>query len=144
MDLFDWFHRLLRRQAEPAARVEARPSSVPPGTSSLSGLLDALDEIAQAHPELLDTDVRERVWSVVEQRYVELDPTYEIPQELGMFSEGANRRLRAALEHHLKNLVTIAQIFKLDTRAKRLRTLQNPAVKSEPNGHTYDYFLGSP
>jgi len=110
----------------------------------MSGLLDALDEIAEVHAELLDTAVRERLWEVVEHRYVKLDATYQIPEQLGMFSEAANRRLRAALEHHLTNLVTIAEIFKLDTEAKRLRTLQNPAVKSEPHGHTYDYFLGSP
>jgi hypothetical protein len=144
MGLFDWIRRRLhRRRKDSPDRVPASPS-VPPGTSSLSGLLNALDEIAEAHPELLDTDVRERIWEVVEHRYVKLDPTYEIPTDLGMFSEQANGRLRSALEHHLKNLVTIADIFRLDTPAKRLRTLQNPSVKSEPNGHAYDYFLGSP
>jgi hypothetical protein len=73
-----------------------------------------------------------------------LDPKYEIPLDLGMFCAEANQRLRAALEHHLKNLVTVAEIFDLDTEAKRLRTLLNPAVKSAPDGHTYDYFLGAP
>jgi hypothetical protein len=48
------------------------PSSTRPGSSSLSGLLNALDEIAEEHAELLDTDVRERVWEVVERRYVKL------------------------------------------------------------------------
>jgi hypothetical protein len=110
----------------------------------LSGLLDALDEVAQEHEELLDTDVRERLWQVIERRYVKLDATYEIPEDLGMFSKGGNRKLRAALQQHLGNLVAIAEAFRLDTEAKRLRTLLNPGVKSEPGGHTYDYFLGSP
>jgi hypothetical protein len=110
----------------------------------LSGLLDALDEIAEAHPELLDTDVRERMSSVIERRYVKLDLSFKVPGDLGMFSATANEKLRAALEQHLTNLTTIADIFKLDTETKRLRTLRNPAVKSEPHGHTYDYFLGSP
>jgi hypothetical protein len=47
-----------------------------------------------------------------------------------MFSERANRRLRAALEHHPKILVTIPEILELDTETKRLRTVQTPAVKS--------------
>jgi hypothetical protein len=116
----------------------------PPGSSSLSGLLDALEEVAEAHPELFDTDVRERLWTVVERRYVRLDLGYEIPNDLGMHTEGANLRLRAVLEQHLKNLTTIAEIFKLDTEAKRLRTLQNPAVRSQQQGLTYDAFFGSP
>lgn len=118
--------------------------TTPPGSSSLSGLLDALDKVAEEHEELLDTDVRERLWEVIERRYVKLDPTYEIPEDLGMFSEAGNRKLRAALEQHLRNLVAIAECFRLDTETKRLRTLLNPAVKSEPHGYTYEHLFGAP
>jgi hypothetical protein len=107
-------------------------------------LLDALDEVAREHEELLDTDVRERLWEAIERRYVKLDSSYEIPEDLGMLSEAGNRKLGAALKQHLGNLVAIAEAFRLDTEAKRLRTLLNPNVKSEPGGHTYDYFIGAP
>jgi len=124
--------------------VVPKPSSVPPGTSSLSGLLDALEEVAEAHSELFDTEVRERMWEVVEGRYVRLDDHYEIPEDLGMFTKDGNLRLRAVLEQHLKNLATVAEVFELDTEAKRLRTLQNPAVRSERRGLAYDAFFGAP
>jgi hypothetical protein len=117
---------------------------VQPGTSSLAGLLDALEQVAEAHAEVFDTDVRERIWEVVECRYVRLDHSYEIPADLGMFSEQGNRTLRAALEHHLRNLVTVAEVFKLDTDAKRLRSFQNASVKSQHQGFRYDDFFGAP
>ena len=125
---------------------EEAPSipGTPPGSSSLSGLLDGLEEVGEAHPELFDTDVRERLWTVVERRYVQLDRAYEIPRDLGMFSEDGNALLHAALEQHVGNLVAIASAFRLDTEAKRLRTLQNPAVKSARQGLTYDAFFGAP
>ena len=61
-----------------------------------------------------------------------------------MFSPEANEKLRRALDLHLTNLVAIADVFRLDTKEQRLRTLQNPSVKSEPSGYTYDQFLGAP
>ncbi|MBN2382563.1 hypothetical protein JXQ70_06755 [bacterium] len=139
MGLREW----LRQNVSFSLWGPPRPT-IPPGTSSLSGLLDALDEIAQEHTELLDSDVRKRLWQVIERRYVKLDATYEIPQDLGMASEAGNRRLRAALAQHLGNLIAIAEAFRLDSEAKRLRTLLNPAVRSEPHGHTYDYFFAAP
>jgi hypothetical protein len=146
MGLREWLRaRFVAPKGAPLQRRgDPLPPTVPPGTSSLSGLLNALDEVAREHEELLDTHVRERVWLAIERRYVKLDATYEIPEDLGMLSTTGNRKLRVALEQHLGNLVAIAEAFRLDTETKRLRTLLNPGVRSEPGGHTYDYFLGSP
>jgi hypothetical protein len=143
----NWLRRLVSRlsgQASRQPRADPRPPSVPPGTSSLAGLLDALEEVAESHPELLDTDVREQLWDVIERKYVHLDRQYTIPEDLGMFSPEANSMLRRVLDHHLNNLVTIADLFRLDTEAERLRTILNPTVRSTPGGHSYDYFLGQP
>ena len=115
-----------------------------PGTASLSGLLDGLESVGEAHPELFDTDVRERLWTVIERRYVQLDSAYEIPSDLGMFSDEGNARLRTVLHQHVGNLVAIAEAFQLDTEAKRLQSFQNPDVKSAHQGLTYDAFFGAP
>jgi hypothetical protein len=132
--------------AEPPIRItrkEPRPTP-PPGSSALSGLLDALEEVAEQHEEIFDTDVRERMWEVIQHRYLRLEPGFAIPADLGLFSNAGNRRLREALEHHLRNLVAVADVFALDTEDKRLRTISNPAVTSEPRGYRFDDFFGAP
>ena len=118
-----WLRMTRALRGRPRTSVVLAPPRVPPGTSSLSGLLDALDEIGLAHPELFDTDVREQIWAVVEARYVRLNREVVAPQDLGMFSPEANEKLRRALDLHLTNLVMIADVFRLDTKEQRLRTL---------------------
>lgn len=110
---------------------------------TLPWLLDALEEIAERHGEIFDTHVRERMWEVVQHRYLRLEPAYAIPADLGMFSEDGNRQLREALEHHLHKLVTTADVFTLDTEAKRLRTISNPEVTSGHHGYTFEDFFGA-
>ena len=117
------------------------PAELRPG---LAGFLDALEEVASEHPELFDTDVRERMWEAVEHRYLRLESSYEIPRDLGMSTKDGNARLRAVLEHHLKDLVTIADALKLDTEDKRRQSLLDSEVRSQQEGLTYDAFLGSP
>ena len=132
----------LRRLFGAPPRLSA--PTVPPGTSALAGLLDALEEVAEQHAEVFDTDVREQIWEVVEQRYVRRTRGYVIPATLGMFTDEGNARLRAALEHHLKNLVAIADAFRLDTEVQRLRTIRNPAVASGRKRYSFEDFFGAP
>jgi hypothetical protein len=113
-------------------------------SASLGALLDALEQIGEAHPEFYDTDVRERIWNVVERRYVRLEHDYAIPEDLGLYSEDGNRELRAALEHHLRTLAVEAEARGLGTQAARLGALQDPAVTSRQQGLTYDALLGAP
>ena len=61
-------------------------------------------------------------------RFVRLEPGYEIPLELGMFSEPGNCAPRDALDYHLRNLA-IAEIFTLNIEAERLRLFLNPALR---------------
>ena len=141
-----WWLNWIFGPAEPPIRItrrKPRPAN-PPGTSALSGLLDALDEIAGQHEEVFDTDVRERMWEVIQRRYLRLEPGFAIPAQLGMFSEAGNRRLREALEHHLRNLVAVADAFALDTEDKRLHAISHPAVTSEPRAYTFEDFFGAP
>ena len=141
-----WWLTWIFGPEEPPFRItrrEPRPTN-PPGSSSLSGLLDALEEVAEQHREIFDTDVRERMWEAIQHRYVRLERAYDIPLDLGMFSEDGNRHLRQALDQHLHNLVATAGIFTLDTEAKRLQTISSPAVRSRHRGYTFEDFFGSP
>jgi hypothetical protein len=141
-----WWLNWIFGPTEPPIRItrrQPRPDN-PPGSSALSGLLCALDEVAEQHAEIFDTDVRERMWEVIQRRYLRLEPGFAIPAQLGMFSEAGNRRLRETLEHHLLgNLLAVADAFGLDTEAKRLRMIRNPAVKSEPRAYTFEDFFGA-
>ena len=114
------------------------------GTSSLDGLLEALEELAEQHSELLDTAVRERLWEVIDGRIIKADASYTIPLDLGMFSDAANRKLLAILTHHLNNLFTAFDVCGLRTSQQRLHSFQNPHIKTPLHGYTYDDFFGSP
>lgn len=111
----------VRHRRQPEA---VPPATAPPGSSALSALLDALEEIAEDHAELFDTDVREHMWECVERRFIRLQADYQIPAEFGMFSDEANARLRAALEHHLGNFTAVSRALDLDTEAAWPRMLE--------------------
>lgn len=114
------------------------------GSSSLAGLLEVLEDIAEEFPEVLDTDVRERIWDVVHRRVILAESGFIVPTGLGMFSEAANRKLSAALQHHLNNLATAFEVCGLKTARERLNSFQNPHVKTPVHGYTYEDFFGSP
>jgi hypothetical protein len=114
------------------------------GSSSLAGLLQTLEEIAEEHPELLDTDVRERMWEVVYRRVILGESQFPIPTNLGLFSDAANHKVAQALTHHLNNLSTAFEVCGLKTEQARMHSFQNPSVKTPIHGYTFDVFFGSP
>lgn len=118
--------------------------AAPAGSAELRTFLDALEEVGERHSELFDTDVREQLWLAIEHKYVQLDHAYELPNTFGMFSEAGNSELRTVLAQHLANMVAAAEVYKLDTEAKRLDSLQSINVRSTRHGYTYDQFLGAP
>lgn len=113
------------------------------GSSSLAGLLEALEKISEQHPELFDTDVRERAWDVVYHRVILAEKSFQIPKKLGLFSEAANQKLVDVLQHHLNNLSTAFEVCGLKTKEDRIHSFQNPYVKTA-KGLTHEDFFGSP
>jgi hypothetical protein len=107
-------------------------------------VLESLEEIGDAHPELYDTDVRERLWQILEHRVVRAETDYPIPSDLGMFSDDANRKLHAVLERGLSNLLLAFEVCGLRTAEQRLHSLQNPGIKTPRHQYTYEEFFGSP
>jgi hypothetical protein len=107
---------------------------------SLVGLLDALDAIAADHEEVYDTDVREQMAALIEQRLIaNVDGGY-VPDEFGMFSADGNQRVRATLTRYLAEAMPRADALNLDEAARRAAVWDRDAVSS--NGTPVDEFLG--
>lgn len=106
----------------------------------MAALLEDLEQIGGVHPEIYDTDVRERIWEMIERVLIEQTGDFEVPEDLGMFSAEGNRELRECLEQNLKNLKAVFDVFGLDTEAKRLRSFFNPRLCTEGGARVEDFF----
>ena len=102
--------------------------------------LDALEAIGAEHEEVYDTDVRERLGAVIEQRLIARSDTVEVPDELGMFSSEGNQLVRTALVNYLAEASTRADAANLDESARRAAVWDGEAASS--NGTPVDEFLG--
>ena len=139
----DVIRRLLRTGPR-SGRGAGGETPHPVGWSSMGVLLDDLAEVAADHPELLDTDVRERMWDVVEQQLIRQAGDVQVPHDLGMFSTEANARLQVVLQENLIRLREVFNVFDLDNEAKRLASFHNPKVTSSGGRYHVDDFFGSP
>jgi hypothetical protein len=109
----------------------------------MAALLDDLDELAEAHPEVLDSDVRERMWEVVQASLIRQVATAQIPSELGMFTPEGNEQLHDVLAANLARLRETFAVFRLDTPAKRLASFHNPKLRSA-RGSSVEHYFGHP
>ena len=112
-------------------------------TQALKTLLDDLDRVAEEHDEIYDTDVREQLAEAVMQGWVWQTEDWELPDELGLFSEEGNRAVRQALASFLESARGAQEKEEgdLGTPARRLFAFQDPAVKSD-DGSPYDEYFG--
>ena len=115
----------------------------PVGWSSLAALLEYLEDIANEHEKIYETDVRERLWAFLEARFIQLDKDLSVPTEFGMFSPEGNEGIREAFARNAESLDTIIEIFSLDTDEKRMTTFTNPKLTT-PSGKYLDDFFGAP
>jgi hypothetical protein len=102
--------------------------------------LDALEAIGAEHEEVYDTDVRERLAAVIEQRLIVKSSEVDVPDELGMFSPEGNQLVRAALVTYLDEAAPRADALNLDEAARRAAVWDGEAVST--NGMPVDEFLG--
>ena len=110
----------------------------------MAALLEDLGIIAEEHEEVFDTDVRERLSEAAERLVIRREPGYRVPEDLGMFSDEGNRRLRETLESDFERLNQVFDVFELDTEAKRRASFYNPKVRSDEDGYSVDDFFGHP
>lgn len=133
--------RLIDKILQVFARKQSPATYAPVGWSVMGDFIDALEEFATRNEEVRDTAVRERLSEVAHERFILHRRSYEIPQDLGMFSDAANAELAAVLQTHFGYLDAIVDGFRLDSKAKRATTFFNPKLHSS-SGTTFvdDFF----
>jgi hypothetical protein len=123
--------------------VAAHREANPVAWSSMAALLEDLEVLADEFPELLDTDVRERLFALVQSQLLAQSEGVAVPSELGMFSTEANGRLQELLSRHLVSLREVFNVFELDTERKRRVSFFNSRLRTE-RGTRVDDFFGHP
>lgn len=108
---------------------------------ALKNLLDVLDEIANEHEELFDSDVRQNMRNAIMEGFVRHRLQYEIPSDFGMFSDEGNTAVHNAIAKYVANANENADELGIVAFHDRLNAVQDPSVRSS-NGNDYDEFLG--
>ena len=108
----------------------------------MAALLEDLEKLGKEHEELYDTDVRERLWSVIEDGLIKQTKDFQVPRELGMFSPEANAALAKILKENIKRLREVFAVFDLHTEEKRRASFFNPELHTESGRSVEDFFGG--
>jgi hypothetical protein len=108
----------------------------------LAELLARLLAVAQAHPELEDTQVRERLDDAVHHGFLIPTPGYQLPNAFAMYSAEGDRAVRDALAWFLGAARAAAADEELDTFHKRLAAFQNSDVTVGPQQVGYNDYFG--
>lgn len=102
----------------------------------LKHLLDRLDAIRLAHPEVRDADVRHALVAAVYHGFVLRVPGYSLPESLGMASAEGNAAVRIALAEFLD----ASSVSGARTPLQRFAAFQDATVESESGRCYSDYF----
>ena len=108
----------------------------------LAELLKRLAAVEDAHEEVGDTEVRERLDDAVHHGFLIPSPGYRLPDDFAMYSPEGDRAVRAALAWFLPAAAAAAAAEGLDTFHKRLAAFQNLEVTVGPDRVCYNDFFG--
>jgi hypothetical protein len=103
----------------------------------LKNLLDRLEDIANEHEELFDTDVREQMYEAVYHGFIVQTPGYTLPNSFGVFEPAGNAKVRAALAE----FIAAAKQSGPGSSEERFADFQDGTVLSK-KGNPYDEFFG--
>jgi hypothetical protein len=84
-----------------------------------------LAALAEAHPEVHDTDSREAILEAIEVGFLQAKPGYDIPQQYRMFSWQADRDVTYLMEWFIPAARQAAEDAGLNTFHQRLQAVQN-------------------
>ena len=104
--------------------------------------LNELSRLAKAHDELTDTDVRERLYEVINYHFVWGKAMAGFPKRFAMMSVAADRALASCVRQFVKDARRLAEDAGIGTGAARHALIEDPSARSR-RGETYDVFLGS-
>ncbi len=111
-------------------------------TKVLAELLERMDDIAEAHGEVAETEVRERLDEAVHDGFLIPTPGYELPDDFAMYSPEGNLAVRDVLAWFMPAATAAATSEGLDTFHKRLAAFQNLDVTVGPQRLCYNDFFG--
>jgi len=143
MFIVNWLRNLMQRIGGRSVLPRTPAPGRPVGWSSMAALLEDLEKLGNEHQELYDTDVRESLWSVIEEGLIQQTNDFKVPQDLGMFSPEANTALAKIMMENIKRLREVFAIFDLHTEEKRRASFFNPELHTE-SGRSVEDFFGSP
>ena len=105
--------------------------------------LSQLEEIADVHGELTDTDVRERLHEVLNYYFIwgKGDVT-KLPKRFAMSSSTADRRVAKAVKSFIVDALSIAEVEGIMEGVARHALIEDDSAESN-KGNAYDVFLGS-
>lgn len=107
----------------------------------LSELLNDLEDVGSRHEELYDSECREQISGPIFEAFLANRKDYVLPDDFGLFSEGANAAVKASLAKFISKATTLSQELGLMTFHQRLSAFQNEDVRSS-EGQYYDSFFG--
>lgn len=110
--------------------------------AALLRLLERLERIGEAHPELYDSAVREALRDAMIDGFARLKPDYVAPSTFEMFTSEGDEKVRAAFEEFLAAAQVSASEQGLTTFHRRLADFQNNAVRTD-EGSDFDEFFGT-
>jgi hypothetical protein len=107
----------------------------------LRRLLNRLERVGEAHPEIFDTDVREAMGGAVFDGFVRPRTGFLLPDDFAMFSPEGNLAVREALAEFIESANLDAAGTGLSGFNARLAAFQDGKVVSR-GGNYYDDFFG--
>lgn len=111
-----------------------------PIAKDLKQLLNDLDQVAEVHGEVGDTEVRERMGDVLLAAFFKPAGDARVPEELGMFSPEGNRAVAQALVRFLHAVKPKIGSEGLATPQERLNAFQDEEIESAQGMYYDDYF----
>jgi hypothetical protein len=109
---------------------------------ALEDLLEELLAISKDNVEIFDTDIREQMHEAVYDGFLKPKEHFVTPDEFGMFSEEANKQIKAALEKYIKRANDRSEKIGLSDPNERLSAFQDGDVTVGEEGVTPDEFFG--
>ena len=108
--------------------------------AALRQLLDDLDEAAEAHEEVGDSDVRDAMSKAVRHLLLVPKADYILPERFCMYTDEGDRLIKRARTRFFAHPETLALASSMATPMERLTAFQDESLRSTKGSYYDDYF----
>jgi|GEM_PF-1770052 len=108
---------------------------------ALLKLFDGIEQLAENHSEVYDTDVRESIHLALNHHFVWGVDMGKSIVSFGMFSRDGDERLAGLVDGFIRSVEVRQAIASVSSVESRLAMLQDGGIKTS-NGRKYDEFFG--